>query len=65
MQPSPEQIRTQIYVAMTPAEKWTEFCRLRELAWALKKAGLKAQNPDWTDQELEEAVRKIFLYAST
>lgn len=58
-------IQTQIYANMTYARKWQEFCRLRETAWRLKFAGVKFKNPTWTDKQIEDEVKKIFLYATT
>ncbi|NUM88687.1 MAG: hypothetical protein HUU37_05750 [Bdellovibrionales bacterium] len=62
---SADGLRAEIYREMPPAKKWEEWMRLREAAWNLKKAGLKAIYPEWSDQEVENAVRKIFLYAVT
>ena len=61
----PEEIRTSIYFKMSPAQKWDEVCRLREAAWSLKKAAVCMKNPDWSDEQIETEVKKIFLYATT
>lgn len=58
-----ERIRQAVYASMSPEEKWAEVNRLRELAVQLKTAALRLQHPDWADEDLQEAVRKIFLYA--
>ncbi len=55
----------EIYQKMSPAEKWEQVCKLRESAWIMKRAGVKALHPSWTSEEIEEEVRKIFLYAVT
>jgi hypothetical protein len=60
-----DKIQSEIYAKMSFAEKWEEVCKLREAAWKLKAAGLKAQHPDWTEEEIEAEVKKIFLYATT
>ena len=60
-----EKIQAKIYSKMSFARKWEEVCRLRETAWALKTAGIRAQYPGWSDQQVETEVRKIFLYATT
>ena len=60
-----DELRTEIYRTMSPAKKWQEWTRLRETAWKLKAAGLRALHPTWSDQDVENAVRKIFLYAVT
>lgn len=62
---SAEKVRLKIYSKMSFARKWEEACRLRETAWKLKAAGIRAQNPSWDDRKIEAEVRKIFLYATT
>lgn len=62
---SAEEIQTEIYAKMSFSRKWEETCRLRETAWKLKAAGIRAQYPSWNDQEVAAEVRKIFLYATT
>jgi len=59
----PEQKR--IYQSMTPEEKLRIAMDLFHCAWDLKLAGLRAQHPDWSENEIEEKVREIFLYART
>lgn len=60
-----EKIRTEIYRKMSPAEKWNEAFRLRELAWEIKAASIRITHPDWNEQQVHAEVRKIFLYAVT
>ena len=60
-----EQVQTQIYRRMTPYQKLEQASQLYELAWALKRAGVKLQHPHWTHEQVEKKVREIFLYAST
>ena len=50
---------------MSPHDKWNEVLRLREAAWQLKRAFVREQHPDWTPDQVENAVSKIFLYATT
>ena len=38
---------------------------LYHCAWDLKAAGLTAQNQDWSEKQIQEKVREIFLYART
>ena len=61
--PSPEQI------AILRAIPGEERLRLAEqLYWSarkLKTAGLRAQHPDWPEEQLEEEVRRIFMHART
>lgn len=43
--------------------------RLAETLWwearKLKAAGLRAQHPDWSEEQIEAKVREIFLYAQS
>ncbi|NUM88685.1 MAG: hypothetical protein HUU37_05735 [Bdellovibrionales bacterium] len=57
--------RAEIFRGMSPARKWEEWNRLRDAAWRLKAAGIRACHADWSDQEVENAVRRIFLHAVT
>ncbi len=57
--------REQIYLNMTAAQKWEQVFQLRELAWKIKTAAIKEKHPDWNDQEINDVVKKIFLYAVT
>ena len=59
------QIKEDILKKMSAREKWDEAFRLRQLAWKIKFAGVKAQHPDWDAGQLHEEVKKIFLYASS
>jgi hypothetical protein len=62
---SPNEIQQTIYAKMTPAQKWQEVLRLRDVAWQMKGAFLRKQNPSWSEQEIQTELKKIFLYAST
>jgi len=59
----PEQKR--IFEAMTPEQKLRAALALYRSARDLKAAGLRAQHPHWSEKEIEEKVREIFLYART
>ena len=50
---------------MTPEQKLKIALRLYYSARQLKAGGLKAQNPDWTKEKIENKLREIFLYART
>jgi len=52
-----------ILQAMSPAQKLRAAEWLYYSARQLKAAALRAENPDWTDEAVREAVRDIFLYA--
>jgi len=53
------------YRHMTPAQKWREAVKLREMAWNLKYAAIRNSHPDWSEEKVKEAVKEVFLYAST
>jgi len=57
--------RAEIYREMSPARKREELNRLQNTARKLKAAGVRAMRPDWSEQEIQKAVREIFLYAVT
>jgi hypothetical protein len=59
----PEQKR--IYKSMTPEQKLKIAANLHHCARALKAAGLRDQHPEWSEREIQEKVREIFLYATT
>ena len=61
--PSPEQIA--IYRAMTMAERWRQSLALYWTARRLRTAHERAMHPDWTDEQVEAHVRKVFLRAAT
>jgi hypothetical protein len=61
--PSPEQL--EIYRAMSPAERLQQSTRLYWSARRLREAYERMLHPDWTDDEINDHVRKIFLRAVT
>ncbi len=60
-----EKIRFNIYKNMTSIQKWQVLQDLRATAWTIKYAAIRQQHPDWTDKQVEEKVKEIFLYATT
>jgi len=60
-----EKMQWESYRSMTPGQRLEQAFRLREMAWTLKKAGLRSQHPNWTEAELENKVSRIFLHANT
>ena len=58
---SEEHIR--ILRAMTPEQKLVAANRLYWTAREFKAAGLRMQHPDWTEAQIQEEVRRIFMYA--
>jgi hypothetical protein len=61
--PSPEQIAR--YRAMTPEERLREATRLYWFARRLREAHERALHPDWSEAQVSEHVRRIFLRAGT
>jgi len=62
-QSSPEQIA--IFRRMTPEQRWQAA---RQLYWTMRRhkaAFLQSQHPDWSEQQVAEAVREIFSHART
>lgn len=59
----PEQKK--IFKSMTPERKLEIAEHLYECARELKAAALHDQHPNWTDKEIQEKVREVFLYART
>jgi hypothetical protein len=60
-----ERMRAEAYKRMGYAGKWEEAVKMRQLAWDLKAAGVKALHPQWDARQVDDEVRKIFLYATT
>lgn len=49
--------------AMTPEQRLQAASRLYHSARELKAAALRARHPDWSEEEIQRAVREAFLYA--
>lgn len=56
---------TKIHTKMSAAQKWETVLRLRETAWQIKAAAVRSKHLDWSELEVRNEVRKIFLYAVT
>jgi hypothetical protein len=50
---------------MTPEQKLASAEALWHMAWELKTAGIRMQNPEWSDTQIANRVRQLFLYATT
>lgn len=60
---SPEQIAA---LRAIPGEERLKLAeRLYWSARKMKAAGVRAQHPDWTEEQINEEVRQIFLHART
>lgn len=62
-EPTPEQIK--IFRAMSGEERLRLAERLYWSARNMKKAGVRAQHPEWSEEQIEAEVRQIFLNART
>ena len=55
--------RLRILRAMTPEQKLDAAAQLIYAARELEAAALRAQHPEWSDEQIHAAVREAFLYA--
>jgi hypothetical protein len=58
-------IQKEIYRKMTPEQKLKVGLALYHSAFALKKAAIEKQHPDWDEIQVLRAVNKAFLHAAT
>ncbi|MGE0401515.1 MAG: hypothetical protein AB7T06_32740 [Kofleriaceae bacterium] len=61
--PSPEQIAR--YREMTPAARFRQASALYWTARKLREAHERARHPEWSDEQVRDHVRKVFLRAAT
>jgi hypothetical protein len=50
---------------MTPEQKLASAEALWHMAWELKIAGVRMQNPEWSEAQITAGVRQLFLCAAT
>ena len=48
---------------MTPEERWRAARQLYWSARRLRAAYLRDRHPDWSEEQVEEEVRRVFLHA--
>jgi hypothetical protein len=58
-------LQREIYRKMTPEQKLKVCLALYRSAYALKKAAIEKQHPDWDEKQVLQAVKKAFLHATT
>jgi hypothetical protein len=58
-----ERSRLLLVGAMSPARKLEIATQLYWAARDMKRAGVHRLHPDWTDEQIESAVRDIFMHA--
>lgn len=56
---------TQVLRRLSPLQKLKSAQVLHETARLLKAAGLRLIHPDWSEDKVQETVKKIFLHART
>lgn len=60
-----EQVRREIYRKMTPERKLEITFAMNREVREIKAAWLRQCNPDWSEEQVQNKVREIFLYART
>jgi hypothetical protein len=60
-----QEVQREIFRKMSPARKVELAFELYDTAKKLKAVGLRAQHPDWSEEQIADKVREIFLYART
>lgn len=55
-----ERIQREIIRKMTPAQKFAIAQGLYDTAWEIKRAALRAQHPDWSEEQVLARVKRIF-----
>ncbi len=59
-QPGPEQIAA--FKAMTGEQRFRVAEQLYWSARKMKAAGIRAQHPEWTEERVQEEMRRVFLH---
>lgn len=60
-----QDIQTEVLRRMTPGQKLHAALRLYWSARQLKAAWIRQRHPDWTDEQVEQAVKEAFTHART
>jgi hypothetical protein len=60
-----EEIQVKIYQEMSGEKKLDLAIRLYHSARSLKIRALQNQHPDWSEGQINQELRKIFMYART
>lgn len=56
-----DELQDIIIRSMTSARRLEIAQGLYETAWEIKKSGLRAQHPDWTEEEIAAKLRRVFV----
>jgi len=59
------EIHQEVLSRMTPKQKLEQASALYTIAWELKASGIRAQNSAWSEKQVQDAVRRIFLHGHT
>lgn len=54
-----------IKTKLTPEQKLQQSVYLYNFARKLKETSLKQFHPDWTDEQIKQKLKELFLYART
>ncbi len=65
MDPKAKKAQKKSYQNMTFSQKMNEVSKMRALAWDMKAAYLRSKKPEWSEERVQQEVKRIFLYAST
>jgi hypothetical protein len=58
------QKQIELYRAMTPQQRLQISFELDELSRQLVRSGVRHQNPDWSDEQVEREVKRRFRLAA-
>jgi Rv0078B-related antitoxin len=61
----PDPAQLVIWKKMSFREKYELFCSLQRQARDMKRAMLKHQHPEWSEEQIHRELAHIFLHAST
>jgi len=56
-----EELQSDLIRKMTPGKRLSTAMALYQTAWEIKKSGLRAQHPDWTDEAVAARARRVFV----
>ena len=56
-----EELQRELIRKMTPAKRLSIAMALYQTAWEIKKSGLRALHPDWTEEAIQARVRRVFV----
>jgi hypothetical protein len=55
-----DRIQRAIVRKMMPAQKFAIASELYDTAWEIKRSALRAEHPDWTEEQVHAGVKRIF-----